>query len=411
MNLRRLATDAGIIAVLGLATYLTWRVTFTSDQKFLGKVGGIANWHAELARWWVATVLGMAALLLRRRFPLVVLAATGGMALLHFTCGDIGATPVDAAASVALYTVADAGLRRLISYAALAVSIGGALLPRLLHLPGIYLGAWSGWSLVPPVAMAVAWLVGDRARTRRLYLEQATARARDLERDRDQQAELAAAAERARIARDLHDAVAHGLSIVVIQAQAAAGAMEKRPATARAALASIVDTGRESLAEMRRLLGLTRPDGLELAPLPGLRDLAALVERVRAAGLPVSLQVAGDTAPVPSSVGLCGYRLVQEALTNALKHAGPGATVDITLHCGQGGLDVTVRDTGRGAGGEPDERRGNGLRGMRERVAMLGGHLTAGDAPGGGFQVRAELPVADQRCERVEPAEQVVEPA
>src|SRR5262249_54670691 len=145
----------------------------------------------------------------------------------------------------------------------------------------------------------------------------------------------------------------------------------------------------------------------ELAPLPGLRDLVALVERVRAAGLPVSLRVDGDNAQVPSSVGLCAYRIVQEALTNALKHAGPEATVDVTLRRGTEDLELTVRDAGRGAGGEPDEHRGNGLRGMRERVAMLGGTLTAGDTAGGGFRVHAELPAAGQWAERAERAERV----
>jgi signal transduction histidine kinase len=250
--------------------------------------------------------------------------------------------------------------------------------------------------LLLPAVMAVAWLAGDRARTRRLYLEQVTARARDAERDRDRQAQLAAAAERASIARDLHDVVAHGLSIVVVQAQAAAGAMDKRPAIAQAALASIVATGRDSLAEMRRLLGLTRPQDPDLAPVPGLHGLPGLAERVRAAGLPVSLRLDGDTGAAPAGVGLCAYRIAQEALTNALRHAGPGATVDLTLHCGAERIELTVRDTGRGAGDAPDERRGNGLRGMRERVAMLGGTVTAGDAPDGGFQVRAELPLTDK---------------
>jgi signal transduction histidine kinase len=397
MTLRRLTLDAGIVAALGVATYLTSKQLFTANPKLLIKYGEAA-WHADLSRWWVATVVGMAALVLRRRFPLVALAATGGMALAHFTSERPGVTPLDAAAPIALYTVANAPLRRVLSYAALVVSVGCALLPKLLALPAGYFGVW-GWSLVPPVAMAVAWLLGDRARTRRLYLEQVTARARDLERDRDRQAELAAAAERARIARDLHDVVAHGLSIVVIQAQAAAGAMEKRPATARAALASIVATGRDSLAEMRRLLGLSRPEGPELAPLPGLRDLPGLAERVRAAGLPVSLQVDGDAGAPPPGVGLCAYRIAQEALTNALRHAGPGATVDITLHCGPDKIELTVLDTGRGAGGEPDERQGNGLRGMRERVAMLGGTVTIGDAHDGGFQVRAELPLTDRLAE------------
>jgi signal transduction histidine kinase len=117
------------------------------------------------------------------------------------------------------------------------------------------------------------------------------------------------------------------------------------------------------------------------------------------------LRVDGDTGALPHGVELCVYRIVQEALTNALRHAGPGATVDLTIHCGTDRLWLTVRDTGRGAGGEPDERRGNGLRGMRERAAMLGGSITVGDAPDGGFQVRAELPLTDK------PAQRLTEPA
>src|SRR5690349_19164589 len=151
MTLRRLAVDAGIVAALGLATYVTSGSLFSVNEKVLIKYGEAA-WHAELTRWWVATVVGMAALLLRRRFPLVALAATGGMALVHFAGVRIGVTPVDAAAPVALYTVANAA-RRPLSYAALAVSVGGALLPRLLALPA---GPWRDTSLVPPVAMVVA---------------------------------------------------------------------------------------------------------------------------------------------------------------------------------------------------------------------------------------------------------------
>ena len=403
MTLRRVSADAGIIAALGLATYLISRSMFDANPKLLIKYGAAA-WHGDLVRWWTATVVGMSALLLRRRLPLAALAGTAAMALAHFTSERPGLTPLDAAAPIALYSVASAPLRRPVSYAALAASVCCALLPRLLALRGAHFGSWT-WSLAPSVAMAVAWLVGDRARTQRLYMEQVGARARDLERDRDRQAELVAAAERARIARDLHDAVAHGLSIVVIQAQAAAGAMDKRPATARAALASIVATGRDSLAEMRRLLGLTRPDGPDLAPLPALRDLPALVERVRGAGLPVSLRVDGDTDAVPTTFGLCAYRIAQEALTNTLRHGGPGATVDLTVHCGSDQIELTVRDTGCGAGGQPYEHRGNGLRGMRERVAILGGTVTVGDAPDGGFRVRAELPLTDI------PAQRLAEPA
>jgi hypothetical protein len=146
-------------------------------------------------------------------------------------------------------------------------------------------------------------------------------------------------------------------------------------------------------------LGLTRPDGPdgpELAPLPGLADLPGLVERVRAAGLPVRVQVSGQPAELPTGVGLSAYRIAQEALTNVLKHAGSSATVDIEVRCGPEAVELTVADTGAGAGGTPQEWRGSGLRGMRERAAMLGGTLSAGDRTDGGFQVRAHLPIAQR---------------
>ena len=381
MTLRRVTVDAGIVAALGLATYVTSRPLFAANPKLLIKYGEAA-WHADLARWWVATVVGMAALVLRRRLPLVALAVTGGMALVHIASERPGATPLDAAAPIALYTVANAAPRRLLSYSALSVSVGCALLPKLLAMPDIDFGSWHDASLLLPVAMAVAWLLGDGARTRRLYLEQVTARARDLERDRDLQAELAAAAERARIARDLHDAVAHGLSIVVIQAQAAAGAMEKRPATARAALASIVATGRDSLAEMRRLLGLARPEGPELAPLPGLPDLPGLVERVRAAGLPVSLGIDDHAGAVPPGVGLCAYRIVQEALTNVLRHAGPGATASMSRStCDADRIELTVPDDRARCRRPSRTTPGNGLAACGSGSRCSAARSTAGPRP------------------------------
>jgi signal transduction histidine kinase len=399
MTARRFLVDAGIVAVLaGLTAAMAGMLLAPADEIAIAqKLGGAATWHTELTRWWTATGIGMGAMLVRSRLPLVALAATGAMTLVHLRSPYFSLVPLDFAAPIALYTVADT-TRRWLSYSVLAGSVGCAFLPRLLGYPVFYFGGWRGGSLAPPVVMGLAWLLGDRARTRRAYLEQARQRAQDLERQRDQQAEIAAAAERARIARDLHDAVAHGLSIVVIQAQAAAGAMEKRPVVARAALASIVSTGRESLAEMRRLLGLTRPDGPDLVPLPGLGDLPALVERVRAAGLPAELTVTGDGADLPTGVGLSAYRIAQESLTNTLKHAGPSATVAVDVHCGPEAVELTVTDTGKGSGGPPDERRGMGLRGMRERVAMLGGTLHAGDAPDGGFRVRARLPVRIERA-------------
>jgi signal transduction histidine kinase len=406
-NVRRLAVDAGVVAVLAAATAVSTELsslalggeTARGVEKVAQVLGGQAAWRAELTRWWAATAIGMLALLVRGRLPLVALAGGVAMSLVHVSSQAIPLLPLDIAAAVALFSVAAEASSRWLSYGALLVTTACAFAPALkptllgpspLGLPP---PTW-GSTLLPPTIVVLAWMFGDRTRISRAYLEQAKQRAHDLERERDQQGELAAAAERSRISRELHDAVAHGLSVIVIQAQAASGAMGERPAVARAALAAIVATGRDSLTEMRRLLGLSRPDGAALAPLPGLADLPGLVERVRAAGLPVRVSVTGEVAELPTGIGLSAYRIAQEALTNALKHAGPAATVDVEVSCGPAAVELTVADTGRGAGGVPDERRGSGLRGMRERVAMLGGTLTACDRPGGGFQVSASLPVA-----------------
>ena len=403
MTVRRFAADAAVVAALGLATFLyelQWHVLTPDTQEALKRGVGLGlpdGWfQTQLIQWWVATAVGIGAMLVRSWWPLVALTGAAAMSLVHALLPDTPFMPVDLAAPVALFTLAARAHRRWLSYASAVAVVACAFAPAVLREPSILAPvAWGGGVFVPPAVLAFAWLVGDRSRTRRAYLDQAMQRARDLERQRDHQAELAAAAERARIARELHDAVAHGLAIIVIQAQAAAGAMERRPAVARAALVSIVATGRDSLGEMRRLLGMARPDGAELAPLPGLADLPALVERVCSTGLPVTLHQSGAPADMPTAVGLSAYRIAQEGLTNALKHAGPEATVDVSVHYGPDTVEVTVADTGSGAGGPPDERRGNGLRGMRERVAMLGGTFIATDRPTGGFEVLARLPLAE----------------
>jgi signal transduction histidine kinase len=409
MNLRRLAIDAGIVALLAAATVAYVRRPgggwlFFTDEKVIEKLGGHAVWEAAMVRWWAASAVGTGAMLMRSRLPVVALAGAAAMTLVHVTTSVIiPLLPLDAATPIALFSLAARPPSRRVSYAAFAVTLGLSFVPAL-WANRISGEGFGGGTLTPPTAVALAWLFGDRSRAQR---EQASRRARDLERERDQQAEIGAAAERARIARELHDAVAHGLSIIVIQAQAGGGALDQRPtstrtahdATARAALEAIETTGRDSLTEMRRLLGLDRPGeadpgAADLAPLPGATDLPALVARVAATGLPVKLQVTGDLTALPTGVGLSAYRIVQEALTNALKHAGPDATVQIDVCHHPEAVELTVADTGRGAGGPVDERRGNGLRGMRERVTVLGGSLSAGDIPAGGFRVHARLPLA-----------------
>ena len=205
------------------------------------------------------------------------------------------------------------------------------------------------------------------------------------------QAEQALAAERARIARELHDIVAHHLSVVVLQAAGAQASAIPAPE----ALAKIERSGREALTEMRRLLGVLREpaEGAGLAPQPGMAELAALAEGVRAAGLPVRLAV-DRSAALPAAVDVSAYRIVQEALTNVLKHAGP-ASADVTVGCVDGAVVIEVTDDGVGGAAAEPPAAGHGLVGMRERAAMFGGELLAGPQPGGGFAVRARLPLGN----------------
>jgi signal transduction histidine kinase len=204
------------------------------------------------------------------------------------------------------------------------------------------------------------------------------------------QAEQAAAAERARIAWELHDIVAHHLSVIVLQAAGARASGKP----AGPVLEKIEHSGRQALAETRRLLGVLRDPGEEagLAPQPGIGDLDALVTSVQAAGLPVNLVIDGDRAALPAAVDVSVYRIVQEALTNVLKHAGP-ARADVTVGCAEEAVTIEVMDNGGGEPGNQAPAGGHGLAGMRERVAVFGGELRAGPQPGGGFAVRARLPL------------------
>jgi|CZKT01.1.fsa_nt_gi signal transduction histidine kinase len=236
-------------------------------------------------------------------------------------------------------------------------------------------------------AILAFWLLGVFVRARR---EAASLAGRNVALER--QAERAVAAERARIARELHDIVAHHLSVVVLQA---AGARASgRPAAG--ALEKIEYSGRQALIEMRRLLGVLREPHEEpgLTPQPGVGELAALAESVRAAGLPVHVVVDGDHAALPAAVGVSAYRIVQEALTNVLKHAGP-AHAEVGIGCVAGAVTIEVKDDGSGLSAAGPQAGGQGLAGMRERVAIFGGELLAGPQPGGGFAVRARLPIGD----------------
>ena len=313
---------------------------------------------------------------LRRRRPVAVLAVTVGAAVAADAAYDsfLFAGPL-----VALYTVAAYVPRPRSLYAAGGTAV---LLPILL-LGDTALGFWEVLTAV--IAFATAWLLGDNVRTRR-------DRAARIEAERQANVRSAAAEEQARIAREVHDIVGHSVSVMTIQAAAADDAFDSRPAQVREALRAIQSTGRETMSELRRLLGGVRPgDDASFAPAPGLASIDALVERVRSAGLAVEVSAEPRDEPLPPSVDLSAYRIVQEALTNTLKHAD-ASTARVAVRQANGALEIEVLDTGRGATGATP---GHGIIGMRERAALFGGDLSAGPAPGGGFAVRARIPVEE----------------
>ena len=246
--------------------------------------------------------------------------------------------------------------------------------------------------LLPTVIFGGAWFAGRLVQKRQLYAQAFAERARVLERERDANARVAAAEERVRIAREMHDVVGHSVSVMVVQAGAERLALgEERPAT-REALLAIERTGREALAEMSRLLGILRKEGegLSLSPRPSLAQVDVLVNTVRDAGVPVELRVEGEQTDLPPGVDVSAYRIVQEALTNVVKHAGP-ARASVVVRYGHRTVEVEVTDDGRAS--LNGSRAGYGLAGMRERVELHGGTLEAGSRSEGGFAVKARLPL------------------
>lgn len=244
-----------------------------------------------------------------------------------------------------------------------------------------------------------AWTLGDLKRARQQRLTDLRDRAERVERERENELHIAVQQERAAIAREMHDVVAHALSVIVVQADGAAYAAEHRTDDTRGltvgALKTIGATARDALGETRRLVGVLRDpaSGAELAPTGGLALLGELVDRVRAAGLPVALEQRGEPVALTVALDLAAYRVVQESLTNVIKHAGPLARATVTITHEPDTLRISVRDDGVGADAAVVDGRGHGLHGMRERVAVHAGVLTAGPAPSGGFEVRASLPL------------------
>jgi signal transduction histidine kinase len=243
----------------------------------------------------------------------------------------------------------------------------------------------------PLGAQLAAFTIGRLLRTRTLLTRTLADEAARLELDRALRAQAAVGEERARIAREMHDVVAHTMAIMVVQAGAARRVLDRDPAAAEQALGTVEETGRVALGELRRLLGFLREDApAALEPQPTLDGLAALIQGARDAGLPVELRIEGEPGALPAGAELAAYRVVQEALTNSLKHAGEGARATVLLRWTVSALELSVADTG-GAGSDLGGN-GHGLLGMRERVTMTGGTLTAGPRPGGGFAVDATIP-------------------
>jgi signal transduction histidine kinase len=345
-------------------------------------------------KWFAvsATALIVLPLLARRRFPFAAPAAVWVLAAaLSFVDGRlVGFTATASVAGIVaaflLGNLSDARLGRV----GLAVVLGGAAMV-IYNDPS----HTAGELVFVPVMFVIGWLAGFAVRQRTAQAEEAEDRAARAERERATAARIAVAEERARIARELHDVVAHAVSVMVLQVGAVRHRLPQSLAEDKDALTDVEKAGRAALAEMRFLLGAMHDgEDVELAPQPGLDNLDALVERVGRAGLPVRLQVEGDAVPLSRAVDLSAYRIVQEGLTNSLKHA-KASHADVTVRYGANDLELEVRDDGVGA--PSSDGLGHGLVGIQERVKIYGGEMSAGPSQRGGFVLNARLPLEGRR--------------
>jgi signal transduction histidine kinase len=360
--------DAGLSALLALL----------EAPGALGDGAGAAAWF-----WFAAVHLP---LVWRRRAPVLVFWTVAGLVLLSTVAIGVRVEGIypELVVAVAVYTVARHRPRRHLWPVVAAIEV-----------PAAAVLLWDGpnWTALGFVTsgLAATALLGVTVSTRQAYLAELEERARRLERERDQEAQLAVAAERSRIARDMHDIVAHNLAVMVALADGAAVTATAAPERAADTMRKVSETGRQALGEMRRLLGLLRDDAVGRTPQPRLDDIDALVEQVRGAGLPVTLTTEGVPGDWGTGAELAVYRIVQEALTNALKHAGPDAEAQVRLRYQDDGVDVEVTDNGAHRPAVPTASAGHGLTGMTERAAAYGGRLEAGPRAGGGWRVSARL--------------------
>ena len=344
---------------------------------------GAAASHGQRSVGIPLSVVASLPLLVRRHHPLAVLAvATGALILQVAAIGLFAPLPT----GIALFTVAEQLERRdsVLAGAATLIAIAPAL------------WANAGWTHVykivgPLLGFGIAWLLGDSFGTRRRYVAALEERAERLEREREAEAARAVAEEQARIARELHDVIAHTLSVIVVQAAAARDVFATRPERARESLEAIERSARGALEELRGLVGSVRGEEVAFAPPPRLADLDRLFDELRESGLPVSFTIDGSPAALPEAVDLSAYRVVQEALTNTLKHA-QATQAAVALRWRVNVLEVEIRDDG--VGSTSINGTGHGIIGMQERLALLGGTLVAGPATDGGFTVLARFPLA-----------------
>jgi signal transduction histidine kinase len=372
LSARSRAFDAAIAIVIA-----TWSVI----EVFVENLG-----HAWIAAPLMA--LGCGTLYWRRRYPILVGIAIVSMAILQAAAGISLHTAVGPIVGIFFVSWAigayEPRSRAVLGLVILVCGMWIAMAVDLMRGTDHYMGTdfpWVGALVATPGVLGIAF----GARTRTLHAAEAKARRLELERRE------AVVAERARIARELHDVIAHSVSVMTVQAGAAEEMLKHDPERALEPVRAVQETGRQALVEMKRLVGILRAEDEEigLAPQPGLADLDRLVAQVRDAGLPVEVRIEGEPQPLPLGVDLSAYRLVQEALTNALKHAGR-ATATVTLRYGDRDMTIEVADDGAGS---VDSGGGHGLIGMRERIGVFGGTFSAGPRDAGGFAVSARLPI------------------
>jgi len=360
-------------------------------------VVSVLPYRGQLHPQWLALALlaGQALpLAWRRRYPVLVMSIVGGVRVAYDQIG-FGFAPLPLGPAIAFYTVIDrsAPVWRWIATAAVAAGLTVSLASPGHNEPYE--------AIFQAMIFATAWGAGVLSRTKRANLEAAENRAERAEAELDRHATREAAAERARIARELHDVVAHHVSLMAVQAEAATSLLPDKPAQARRSVEIIGDTARLALAELRRLLGVLRgpSERLETAPSVSLGEIGGVLDQVRGAGLPVELEVVGTPGPLAPGVDLTAYRIVQEALTNTIRHARASRAL-VTLRYEPGYITVSVTDSGprrdgvngRAVPGTLLAGSGLGLAGIAERVASCGGNLTVGPTPAGGFAVTARLP-------------------